>query len=50
MKKKSEKLREEKFIADNYPGSYITLPDGLRYKILVPGKGNTPADGSVVKH
>jgi len=40
-------LKEEKFIADNYTG-LITLPDGLRYKILVTGKGESPADGSVL--
>jgi len=43
----TKKLKEEKFIADNYPG-LITLPDGLRYKILVPGKGESPADGSLL--
>jgi cyclophilin family peptidyl-prolyl cis-trans isomerase len=42
-----KKLNEEKFIADNYPG-LITLPDRLRYKILVTGKGESPADGSVL--
>jgi len=43
----TKKMREEKFIADNFSG-LITLPDGLRYKILLPGKGECPADGSVL--
>jgi cyclophilin family peptidyl-prolyl cis-trans isomerase len=41
------KTREENFIAENYPGLQ-TLSDGLRYKVLVPGKGNKPKDGSVL--
>jgi peptidylprolyl isomerase len=43
--KEIRKLREEKFIADNYPG-LTSLPDGLRYKTLSEGKGNSPATGS----
>lgn len=43
----TKKLREEKFIADNYPG-LTTLPDGLRFKVLVPGKSGNPVDGSLV--
>ncbi len=42
------KAQEEKFIADNYTG-LDTLPDGLRYKVLVKGAGNTPVDGSLLK-
>ena len=43
--------REEKFIADNYPG-LTSLPDGLRYKVLVSGKSGSPGDGSslIVKY
>jgi cyclophilin family peptidyl-prolyl cis-trans isomerase len=47
FEKEAGKSREEKFIADNYPGLQ-TLSDGLRYKVLVPGKGNKPKDGSVL--
>ncbi|MBA4322585.1 MAG: hypothetical protein C0408_07180 [Odoribacter sp.] len=36
------KARDEKFINDNYPGLTITS-SGLKYKVLVSGKGNTPA-------
>jgi peptidylprolyl isomerase len=46
--KENKKLLLEKYIADNYP-DLTTLPDGLRYKILVQGEGNSPSDGSVVK-
>ena len=42
------KAKEEKFIADNYTG-LDTLPDGLRYKVLVKGAGNSPVDGSLLK-
>jgi cyclophilin family peptidyl-prolyl cis-trans isomerase len=45
--KEARKTREEKFIAENYPGLQ-TLSDGLRYKVLVSGKGNKPKDGSVL--
>ena len=45
--KELRKQREEKFIAENYKG-LTALPDGLRYKILVPGKGNSPVEGSVL--
>lgn len=41
------KEREEKFITENYPG-LDTLADGLRYKILVQGIGNTPSSGSIL--
>lgn len=47
FEKDARKLREEKFIAVNYPGLQ-SLSDGLRYKILVQGKGNKPVDGSVL--
>lgn len=44
-----EKLRKEeseaKFINENYPG-LITLPDSIRYKILVNGTGDKPVDGA----
>jgi FKBP-type peptidyl-prolyl cis-trans isomerase len=46
--KENKKLLLEKYIADNYP-NMTTLPDGLRYKILVQGQGNSPSNGSVVK-
>jgi peptidylprolyl isomerase len=42
-----KKIREEIFIAGNYPG-LIALPDGLRYKILSEGKGKSPSNGSVL--
>jgi cyclophilin family peptidyl-prolyl cis-trans isomerase len=45
--KEQLKQREEKFIAENYPG-LTALPDGLRYKILASGKGNSPVEGSVL--
>jgi cyclophilin family peptidyl-prolyl cis-trans isomerase len=45
--KEARKTREENFVAENYPGLQ-TLSDGLRYKVLVPGKGNKPKDGSVL--
>jgi cyclophilin family peptidyl-prolyl cis-trans isomerase/FKBP-type peptidyl-prolyl cis-trans isomerase len=41
------KEREEKFITENYPG-LDTLADGLRYKVLVQGIGNTPSSGSIL--
>ncbi len=41
------KAREEKYINDTYPGM-VSLPDGLRYKILVEGKGGKPPEGSVL--
>ena len=47
FEKEARKSREEKFITENYPGLQA-LSDGLRYKILVQGKGNKPADGSVL--
>ncbi|MGC1391950.1 MAG: peptidylprolyl isomerase [Bacteroidales bacterium] len=47
FEKDARKIREEKFITDNYPGLQ-TLSDGLRYKILMQGKGNKPKDGSVL--
>jgi cyclophilin family peptidyl-prolyl cis-trans isomerase/FKBP-type peptidyl-prolyl cis-trans isomerase len=39
--------REEKFINENYPG-LRSLNNGLRYKVLVQGKGNPPGEGSVI--
>jgi len=45
LEKEKKKSMEEKFISDNYPG-VISLPDGLRYKILVNGKGIAPDAGS----
>jgi len=45
--KEIRKQSEEKFINDNYPG-LETMPDGLRYKILVQGKGEKPVNGSVL--
>jgi carboxypeptidase Q len=45
--KEIKKESEESFISVNYPG-LTTLPDGLRYKILVQGKGNNPAEGALL--
>jgi cyclophilin family peptidyl-prolyl cis-trans isomerase len=45
--KEMRKVREEKFIVDAYPG-LISLPDGLRFKVLAQGKGNYPVEGSVL--
>ncbi|MGD0756059.1 MAG: peptidylprolyl isomerase [Bacteroidales bacterium] len=45
--KEARKSREEKYIAENYPGLQ-TFADGLRYKVIVQGKGNATADGSVL--
>jgi cyclophilin family peptidyl-prolyl cis-trans isomerase len=48
FKKEARKSREEKFIADNYPG-LLASSDGLKYKVLVQGRGNKPSDGSVLR-
>jgi len=45
--KEKRKSREEKFITENYPGLQVH-PDGLWFKVLVKGKGDSPVDGSVV--
>jgi FKBP-type peptidyl-prolyl cis-trans isomerase len=45
--KENKKSESEKFISSRYPG-LISLPDGLRYKILIPGKGNKPSGASVL--
>jgi FKBP-type peptidyl-prolyl cis-trans isomerase len=45
--KEMKKSEEEKYITENYPG-LTTLPDGLRFKVLVPGKGDSPVEGSVM--
>ncbi len=42
------KISDEKFLAGSYPG-LTTLPDGLRYKILVQGKGENPSEGSEIR-
>ncbi len=42
-----KKSSEEKYITDNYPG-LITLSDGMRYKVLIEGRGDKPAEGSVL--
>lgn len=42
-----KQTRDDKLIADNYPG-LTTLPNGIRYKVLVQGNGNPPAEGSVL--
>ena len=42
-----KKTETRKFISMNYSG-LITLPDSMKYKVLVQGKGNTPVDSSVV--
>jgi carboxypeptidase Q len=46
--KENKKLLLEKYIKDYYP-ELTTLPDGLRYKVLIQGQGNTPSNGSVIK-
>jgi cyclophilin family peptidyl-prolyl cis-trans isomerase len=46
--KELRKIKEENFISENYPGLTL-LPDGLRYKIIKKGEGNTPADGAIVE-
>lgn len=43
-----KKAQEAKFISANYQG-FTTLPDGLSYKVLVQGTGNSPADGSAMQ-
>jgi cyclophilin family peptidyl-prolyl cis-trans isomerase len=48
FEKEARKSREEKFIADNYPG-LLALSDGLKYKVLVQGRGNKPSDGTILK-
>jgi peptidylprolyl isomerase len=45
--KEAKKTETEKYISANYTG-LTNLPGGLRYKILVPGKGNAPSKGSVL--
>ena len=47
QEKEMKKLREEKYIAENCPG-LTTCRDGLRFKILVPGNGNRPVEGSIM--
>lgn len=47
LEKGLRSAREEKYIADNYPG-LITAADGLKYKILEQGSGPVAADGSVL--
>ncbi len=39
--------QKERFIAENFPG-LTSLPNGLRYKVLVPGTGSTTTEGSVL--
>ncbi len=47
--KELKKQREEKFIAENWPG-LVSLPDGLRYKIITPGgKGKLMEKASLLK-
>lgn len=43
-----KKSNDEQFLTLNYPGLTIS-PEGVRYRILSPGKGDVPADGSVIK-
>jgi peptidylprolyl isomerase len=45
--KESKKAETEQYISANYTG-LTGMPGGLRYKILVPGKGNVPSKGSVM--
>lgn len=44
---KLKNLREEKSIRQNYP-DLDSLPDGLRYKVLVKGNGRPPAGSTVL--
>jgi cyclophilin family peptidyl-prolyl cis-trans isomerase len=44
----NRKLSSEKFVADNYPG-LTDMGNGLRYKILEPGKGTIPPEGSELR-
>jgi cyclophilin family peptidyl-prolyl cis-trans isomerase/FKBP-type peptidyl-prolyl cis-trans isomerase len=39
------KAKDEKFITDNYSG-LITSSSGLKYKVLIPGKGNAQPAGA----
>jgi FKBP-type peptidyl-prolyl cis-trans isomerase len=43
--KENKKSEDEKFISAKYTG-LTTLPDGLRYKILVNGTGSVPSQGN----
>ncbi len=43
-----KKIATKKFISANYSG-LTTLPDSVKYKILVPGKGDSPVDGSMIE-
>lgn len=44
------KAQNEKFLSDNKNKEGVkTTPSGLQYKVLVEGKGETPADTSTVK-
>ena len=45
--KELKNAETEKFISSNY-SDLTSMSGGLRYKILVPGKGNTPSEGSVM--
>jgi carboxypeptidase Q len=45
--KELKKEEVEKFISTNYQG-LTSLPDGLRYKTLIEGKGGTPENGSLL--
>jgi cyclophilin family peptidyl-prolyl cis-trans isomerase len=45
--KETKKAATEQYISANYTG-LTDMPGGLRYKILVPGKGSAPAKGSVL--
>jgi FKBP-type peptidyl-prolyl cis-trans isomerase len=47
LEKELRIARDEKFISENCPG-LISLASGLRYRIIVQGKGGKPAEGSVV--
>jgi cyclophilin family peptidyl-prolyl cis-trans isomerase len=42
-----KKIKDEKFISDNYPGLTATS-SGLRYKVLIAGKGNPPPAGVIL--
>jgi cyclophilin family peptidyl-prolyl cis-trans isomerase len=45
IEKQKKEEAEAKYISENLP-DLITLPDSLRYKILLPGQGDKPAEGS----
>ena len=45
--KSFKEAQKEKFITENFPG-LTSLPNGLRYKVVVQGSGNVAAEGSIL--